>query len=75
MSSRKFLPSQEVGAVLLVGSTAFMRKLNDWDDFDLQIYTRCKPEWSSHYELLFDSGRRFLVSAYYLQIDQALYPK
>lgn len=59
----------------MVGSTAFKTRLEDWDDFDLQVYTLSKPEWDSHYEILNDSGKRFLVSAYYLQIDPTTNPK
>lgn len=59
----------------MVGSTAFRSRFEDWDDFDLQIYTRSKPEWNSHYEILNDSGKHFLISAYYLQINPTVNPK
>lgn len=52
-----------------------MSKFNNWDDFDLQIYTRSKPEWESHYEILNEAGNHFLVSAYYMQLDPAKNPK
>jgi len=59
----------------LVGSAAVKSKLKDWDDFDLQVYTRTKPEWESHYEILNDSGKHHLVSAYYLQLDPTSNPE
>ena len=72
----KFLPpSQEVEAVLVVGSTALKSRVEDWDDFDLQIYTQSKPEWESHYEILNVSGRHYLVSAYYIQLDPTSNPE
>ena len=75
MRQRFLPPRQEVKAVLVVGSTAFKSKVRSWDDFDLQVYTRSRPKWESHYEILNEAGSHFLVSAYYMQLDTTNNPK
>ena len=57
-----------------MGSTAFRSEFVDWDDFDVQVYTRAKHARSSYYEILNDSGRHYLLSAYYYQLDPANHP-
>jgi hypothetical protein len=64
----------EVEAILLMGSTAFKSEFTDWDDFDVQVYTRSKPTRSSYYEILNDSGRHYLLSVYYYQLDPTNHP-
>lgn len=64
----------EIEAILLMGSTAFKSEFRDWDDFDVQVYTRSKPARGSYYEILNDSGRHYLLSVYYFQLDPANHP-
>jgi hypothetical protein len=66
--------TRDVEAVLLMGSTAHKPEFMDWDDFDVQVYTRSKPMRDSYYEILNDSGRHHLLSAYYFQLDPANHP-
>jgi hypothetical protein len=68
---KRRLLNQEGGveAILLMGSTAFKSEFVDWDDFDVQVYTRSKLRRSSYYEILNDSGRHYLLSVYYYQLD------
>lgn len=70
-------PRGEIEAALLVGSTAFKRELEDWDDFDLQIYTRSRRLLNkhSHYEILNLRDRHHLISAYYMPFDPENSPK
>ena len=68
---RQFDSEYGIRAILLMGSTASKTEFSDWDDFDLQVYTDKRPPPFSHYELLRDSNKRFLVSAYFLQFDPA----
>jgi len=64
----------DIEAILLMGSTAFRSEFSDWDDFDVQVYTRSKPALSSYYEILKDSGKRYLLSVYYIQLDPTNHP-
>lgn len=57
-----------------MGSTAFKSEFMDWDDFDVRVYTRSKPPHESYYEILNDSGKHYLLSAYYYQLDPANHP-
>ncbi len=59
----------------MVGSTAFKSSFDDWDDFDLQIYTRFRPELDNRYEILLDRGKHYLVSAYYMSTDPSSFPE
>jgi hypothetical protein len=65
---------REVEAILLMGSTAFKSEFMDWDDFDVQVYTRSKPARSSYYEVLNDLERHYLLSVYYFQLDPSNHP-
>jgi hypothetical protein len=66
--------TSDVEAIVLMGSTAFKPQFTDWDDFDVRVYTRSKSARSSYYELLTDSGRHYLLSAYYYQLDLSNHP-
>jgi hypothetical protein len=68
---KQLLDSQpDVEAILLVGSTAFTKRLFDWDDLDVQVYTRGEPGNESYYEILNDGGRHYLLSAYYSKLGK-----
>lgn len=73
---RKRLLNQrsDIEAILLMGSTAFKSEFTNWDDFDIRAYTRRKPSRESYYEILNDSGRHYLLSAYYYRFDPSNYP-
>lgn len=72
--SRLLGQRSDVEAILLMGSTAFKSQFMDWDDFDVRVYTRSKSARSSYYELLTDSGRHYLLSVYYYQLDPSNHP-
>ena len=69
--------SNDIVAILLVGSTAFKTdsEFKDWDDIDTQVYTRSRPSQNSHYGILNESGRHILFSAYYMQFDPTSRPQ
>jgi hypothetical protein len=61
----------DIEAILLVGSTAFTKKLSDWDDFDVQVFTRDQPEDRHYYEIINDGGsRHYLLGAHYFRLDK-----
>jgi hypothetical protein len=69
IKQRLLNPKREIEAILLMGSTAFKSEFKDWDDFDIQVYTRSRPLTASYYEILKDLGKHYLLSAYYFQLD------
>jgi len=51
--------------------------LTDWDDLDVQVYTRSRPgpESQRHYEILNDSGRHYLLAEIFFQLRASDHPK
>jgi hypothetical protein len=48
--------------------------LEDWDDFDVQVYTRDKPKLGLYYEILKDGGKHYLLSAFYFRLNRGQSP-
>lgn len=65
----------DVRAIILMGSTANKRSFEEWDDFDVQVYTSSTPRDGSYYEILPSGRRRFLLSAYFYQLDLGQEPR
>ncbi len=61
---------RDIEAILLVGSTAFAKNLADWDDFDVQVYTREQPRVREYYEIIEDGGSHYLLGARYFRLDR-----
>ena len=57
-----------------MGSTANKKALDNWDDFDIRVYTKSKHEAESYYEILVSGNEHFLLSAYFYQLDLKLNP-
>lgn len=63
-----------IEAILLIGSTAFKKTFDDWDDFDIQVYTRGKPRHGLYYEIIKDGKRRHLLGIRYFALDETQSP-
>ena len=61
-------------AILLIGSTAFKKSYEDWDDFDVQVYTRHKPKHELYYEIIRDGKGRHLLGVRYFALERTKNP-